>query len=342
VRLIVVLLAVVLGGSVLAGVFWAGMRSLDEPLHLLAPVRFKVASGRSFAHVAAELAAQGVVERPRAWVLYARWKGLASAVKAGEYEIEPGTTPRSLLAKMVSGQVLLHSFTIIDGWRVSELLAALRRSPDIASTLPARPADLMQKIGAPEIDSEGQFLPETYRFPAGTTDVELLHQAHLALIRELDAAWTDRDPNLPLQNAQELLIMASIVEKETSLPQELGIVAGLYLHRLSMGMRLQADPTVIYGLGDRYEGELRSVDLRTDTPYNTYTRTGLPPTPIALPSAAAIRAAAHPDKTDAIFFVASPKGDGSHVFSSTLAKQNAAVAQYVARQRQKSAASSEK
>jgi UPF0755 protein len=243
---------------------------------------------------------------------------------------------------MVSGQVLLHSFTIIDGWRVAELLAALRRSPDIASTLPTRPTDLMQKIGAPGIDSEGQFLPETYRFPAGTTDVELLHQAHLALNRELDAAWTDRDPNIPLQNANALLIMASIVEKETSLPQELGIIAGLYLHRLSMGMRLQADPTVIYGLGDRYEGELRSVDLRTDTPYNTYTRTGLPPTPIALPSAAAIRAAAHPEKTDAIFFVASPKGDGSHVFSSTLAKQNAAVAQYVARQRQKSAASSEK
>ncbi len=338
----IAVLVLLLAGSALARICWVGVRSLDEPLRLNAPMRFKVSPGHSFSHVAADLAARGVIEQPRAWVLYARWKGLASAVKAGEYEIERGTTPRALLAKMVAGQVLLHSFTIIDGWRVQELLAALRRSADIPSTLPSTKPDLMQKIGSPGIDPEGQFLPETYRFPDGTTDVDLLREAHAALHRELDANWTSRDPEIPLQNANELLIMASIVEKETALPQELGIVAGLYLHRLKLGMRLQADPTVIYGLGDRYEGELHTVDLHTDGPYNTYTRTGLPPTPIALPGAAAIRATAHPEKTDALFFVASGRGDGSHVFSSTLEQQNAAVAQYLARQRQKAAESAEK
>jgi len=336
----IVLAVVLLAALALGGVFWVGVRSLDEPLRLAGPVRFKVLPGARFAHVAADLAAQGMLARPRAWVLYARWKGLASAIKAGEYEIEPGTTPRALLAKMVSGQVLLHSFTIVDGWRVQDLLAALRRDPDVASTLPDPAPDLMQKIGSLGVDPEGQFLPETYRFPGGTTDVELLRQAHAALNRELQAAWTDRDPAIPLQNANELLIMSSIVEKETALPRELPEIAGLYLHRLSMGMRLQADPTVIYGLGAGYDGELHTVDLRNDGPYNTYTRTGLPPTPIALPGAAAIRATAHPEKTDAIYFVASGKGDGSHVFSSTLEQQNTAVAQYLARQRQKAAAGS--
>jgi UPF0755 protein len=195
----------------------------------------------------------------------------------------------------------------------------------------------MDTLGLPGIDPEGQFLPETYRFIANTTDIDLLRQAHAALTKELDAAWMARDPELPLRDSHELLIMASIVEKESGLPQELGLIAGVYLHRLQMGMRLQADPTVIYGMGDRYEGDIRTVDLRTDGPYNTYTRVGLPPTPIALAGAAAIRATARPQKTDAIYFVASPKGDGSHVFSPTLEKHNAAVASYLTHQRQKAA-----
>jgi UPF0755 protein len=329
---------VLLLGSAAAAV-WIGIRSLDEPLRVAAPVRFKVAPGASFARVAAELAAQRVIANPRAWVLYARWSHLASAVKAGEYEIQPGTTPRELLTKMVNGQVLLHSFTIVDGWRVQDMLAALRRNTDIVSTVADKAPDLMEKLGLPGIDPEGQFLPETYRFIAGATDLELLRQAHAALTRELEAAWMDRDPELPLRDSHELLIMASIVEKESGLPQELRLIAGLYLHRLSIGMRLQADPTVIYGLGDRYDGDIRTVDLRTDGPYNTYTRVGLPPTPIALAGAAAIRATARPEKTDAIYFVASPKDDGSHVFSSTLEKHNAAVASYVVHQRQKAAGS---
>jgi UPF0755 protein len=330
-----VLLSCLLIGAAAAGLAWLGARSLDEPVQLAAPVRFKVAPGTSFARIAAELAAQGVIAHPRAWVLFARLRNLAPAVKAGEYEIQPGITPRELLTKMVNGQVLLHSFTIVDGWTVRDLLEALRRNPDIALTLADKAPNLMEKLGAPGLDPEGQFLPETYRFIAGTTDVELLRVAHAALVKELESDWTDRDPGLPLQNSRELLIMASIVEKESGLAQELKIIAGLYLHRLAIGMRLQADPTVIYGMGDRYDGDIRTVDLRTDGPYNSYTRTGLPPTPIALAGAAVIRATAHPEKTDAIYFVASPKGDGSHVFSATLQEHNAAVASYLAHQRRK-------
>jgi UPF0755 protein len=335
------LFCVLLLGAGAAVVFWLGARSLDEPLRLAAPMRFKVVPGASFARVAAELAASGAVVDPRAWVLYARWSGLAPAVKAGEYEIQPGITPRELLTKMVNGQVLLHSFTIVDGWRVQEMLAALRRNPDVTATLdveaPKIMATIMEKLGQPGIDAEGQFLPETYRFMHGTTDIELLRQAHAALTRELDSDWKDRDPDIALHSSYELLIMASIVQKESGLPQELGKIAGLYLHRLSIGMRLQADPTVIYGLGEAYDGDIRSVDLRTDGPYNTYTRAGLPPTPIALAGAAVIRATAHPEKTDAIYFVASTKDDGSHVFSATLPEHNSAVASYVAHQRRKAA-----
>jgi UPF0755 protein len=334
----IALLAAVL--AVLAAISvagWQALRSLDAPLRVAAPLRFKVTAGASFAHVAAELAGQGVLAQPRALVLYARWKGLAQAVKAGEYEIQPGTSARELLMKMVNGQVLLHSFTIVDGWRVQDMLEALRRNPEIAATLPptnaAAQAQLMSKLGASGTDAEGQFLPETYRFIGGTTDVELLRQAHAALLKELEAAWTSRDPDLPLHGSGDLLIMASIIEKESGLPQELPKIAGLYLHRLAIGMRLQADPTVIYGLGQNYDGDIHTVDLRTDGPYNTYTRSGLPPTPIALAGAAAIHATARPEKTDALYFVASTKGDGSHVFSATLEQHNAAVAAYVAHQR---------
>jgi len=329
--------------SLLAAVgaeIWLNLRSLDEPLRIAAPLTFKVPAGSRLARVAETLAARGVLARPRALVLYARWKGTASAIKAGEYEIEPGATPRGLLDKLVSGQVVLHSLTIVDGWRVQDLLAAMRRNPDVLATLPATSADVMEKLGMPEVNAEGQFLPETYRFAGGTTDLEVLRQAHAALARTLNTAWMNRDLGIPLHSIDELLIMASIVEKESGLPEELPKIAGLYLHRLKIGMRLQADPTVIYGLGDSYDGDLHTIDLRTDGPYNTYTRTGLPPTAIALPGAAAIEATAHPENTDALYFVASGRGDGSHVFSATLDQHNAAVAQYLARQRQRAASES--
>ena len=326
--------------AIAAALVSAGLRSLDQPLNVSAPLRFKVPPGSRFARVAADLGERGVIQEPRVWVLYARWKGLASAIKAGEYEIEPGATPRSLLSKMVNGQVLLHSFTIVDGWRVQDMLVAIKRNPDIKATLPDSAQGLMDKLGSPGTDAEGQFLPETYRFPSGTSDLEVLKQAHAALVRELNSAWTSRDPAVPLRNADELLIVASIIQKESGVPQELPRIAGLYLHRLRIGMRLQADPTVIYGLGERYDGELHAVDLRTDGPYNTYTRAGLPPTPIALAGAPAIDAAAHPASTDALYFVASTRDDGTHVFSATLEEQNAAVARYVAHLREKTAEAS--
>ena len=335
----VLLVVLFLGAAAAAAglVMLRAVRSLDDPLKVSAPLRFKVAPGSRFSRVAAELAAQGIVEQPRTWVLYARWKGLATAIKAGEYEIDPGASARSLLEKLVSGQVVLHSFTIVDGWRAEDMLAALRRDPDIAATADASAQDLMSRLGVPGLDPEGQFLPETYRFPEGTPELEILRQAHAALAHELESAWAGRDPTLTLKNAAELLIVASIVQKESGLPQELPKIAGLYLHRLRIGMRLQADPTVIYGLGEHYDGQLHSADLHTDGPYNTYLRAGLPPTPIALAGAAAIRAAAHPENTDALYFVASPKDDGSHIFSATLEEQNAAVARYVAHLREKAA-----
>ncbi len=317
-----------------------GLESLDEPLRLTAPLRFKVLPGSRFARVVASLADRGIVPRPRSWVLYARFRALDTAIKAGEYEIEPGMTPRQLLAKLDSGQVLLHSLTIVDGWRLRDLLAAMRHNPDIRVTLPDQPPDLMARLGSPGVDPEGEFLPETYRFPTGTSDLDILRQAHTALSRVLDAAWAGRDATIPVKNSYELLIMASIVEKESGLPDELPKIAGLYWHRLSIGMRLQADPTVIYGLRDDHEGDLHSIDLHTDGPYNTYTRTGLPPTPIALTGGAAIKATAHPEKTDALYFVASPNGDGSHVFSTTLAEHDAAVVRYLERLRQKGASAS--
>jgi UPF0755 protein len=336
---ILLLLAAAAGSQV-----WLGLNSLDEPLAVASTTRFKVAPGARFAHVVSQLDAQGLVPRPRSWVLYARWKGLAGAIKTGEYEIEPGLTPRQLLQKMVKGEVLLHSLTIVDGWRAQDVLVAMRHNPDVVVTLPAKARellekpDLLDKIGLAGAGLEGQFLPETYRFPTGTTDLELLREAHAALTKILDAAWKDRDQSIPLHSAYELLIMSSIVQKESGLPAELPKIAGLYLHRLDIGMRLQADPTVIYGLGDTYDGTIHTVDLRTDGPYNSYTRIGLPPTPIALVSAAVIEATAHPEKTDALYFVASGRGDGSHVFSVTLEQQNAAVAQYLAKLRQRAAA----
>ena len=334
-RALLILLVLGVAAAAAGLLLLQALHSLNEPLKVTAPLRFKVAPGSRFARVAAELGAQGVIEQPRTWVLYARWKGRASAIKAGEYEIDPGATPRSLLEKLVAGQVVLHSFTIVDGWRVQDMLAALKRDPEIAVAADEASRDLMAQLGAPGLDPEGQFLPETYRFTEGTSELEILRQAHVALVRELEAAWASRDPALTLKSAAELLTVASIVQKESGVPQELPKIAGLYLHRLRIGMRLQADPTVIYGLGEHYDGQLHSVDLRTDGPYNTYARAGLPPTPIALAGAAAIRATAHPENTDALYFVASPKDDGSHIFSATLEEQNAAVARYVAHLREK-------
>lgn len=313
--------------------------SLDRPGTLRATLIYTVPPHAHFAQVAADLHARGAIAHPRLWSLYARWYGLATRIKAGEYAVEPGITPRRLLQQLVAGQVLLHSFTIIDGWQVRDLLAALRQNDQVRRTLPpmTTATDLMPRLGFPAGSAEGQFLPETYRFPGGTTDVALLKQAHAALQKDLESAWAAREPDIPLHSPQELLILASIVEKETGLGSERARIAGVYAQRLLEGMRLQADPTVIYGLGERYDGNIRTADLRTDGPYNTYTRAGLPPTPIALPGAASLRAAAHPDMSGDLYFVASGAGDGSHVFSRTYEQHSRAVTHYLEAMRRRAA-----
>jgi len=328
--LLTAVILAVIGG---AGVQWA-LKSLDEPAALPGPLVYRVPAHARFGQVAADLKSRGALRHPRILALYARYRGLATQIKAGEYAIEADVTPRKLLQQLVDGEVILHSFTIVDGWQARELLEALRRSPDISRTLPASEPDLMARFGAPHQSPEGQFLPETYKFPAGMTDIGLLSIAHAALVKELAADWADRDARLPLTTPGDMLTLASIVEKETGLASERPKIAGVYAQRLIIGMRLQADPTIIYGLGERYDGDIRTVDLRTDGPYNTYTRAGLPPTPIALAGAAALRATAHPDITGALFFVASGLGDGGHVFSVTLQEHNQAVARYLQRQRQ--------
>ncbi len=301
---------------------------LDRPLRLPPEgIVHEVAPGTSLAALAHALAARGVLDRPRYLVWYARWRGIARRIRAGEYHLPAGTTPRGLLEMLVAGRVRLHRLTVVEGWTFRELRAALRAHPAIVQTLgDADGAAVMAEIGHPGEHPEGRFLPDTYRFPKGTTDVAFLRRAYEAMEAFLARAWAGRAPGLPLASPYEALVLASIVEKETSVPEERPLVAGVFVRRLARGMRLQADPTVIYGLGEAFDGNLRRRDLRRDTPYNTYTRAGLPPTPICLPGRASIEAVLHPAPGDALYFVA--KGDGTHHFSATLAEHERAVRRY--------------
>ena len=292
--------------------------------------------GTPFARAVRNLAEQGIIEDPRWLSWYGRLTGDAARLRAGEYFIESGIDQKQLLQKLVSGDVRLYSFTIVEGWTFRELLLAMQEQPAIVSTLVAEDAaKLLDDLGAEYDHPEGLFLPETYRFPRGTKDVELLRQAHELLLEVLTDAWTARAVGLPLSTPYEALTLASIIEKETALASERPRIAGVFVRRLQQGMRLQTDPTVIYGLGDAFDGNLTRRHLRSDTPYNTYTRGGLPPTPIALPGEAAIRAAVTPADGREIYFVATGLGDGSHKFSETKAEHDAAVREYLARQRAK-------
>jgi UPF0755 protein len=264
------------------------------------------------------------------WVVWSRLTRSDSALKAGEYELQPGLTPRGLLTLLSSGQVLLHSITFIEGSTFADVRNALVASDAVNNENVNRgDADIMRALGEPELHPEGQFFPDTYRFPRGTTDLELLAIAHRRLRDELNKAWAQRAADLPLASSYEALILASIVEKETALERERAQIAGVFVERLRRGMRLQTDPTVIYGMGVSYDGNIRRADLSRDTPYNTYTRPGLPPTPIAMPSLESLHAAVQPDVSGALFFVATGAGDGSHYFSKTLAEHNLAVRRYL-------------
>ncbi|MBL8248395.1 MAG: endolytic transglycosylase MltG [Candidatus Competibacter sp.] len=301
-------------------------RFLDTPLGVPAGgLTLEIKPGMGIADLTRELRRQPGLLRS-AWYLqtYARLSGLASRLKVGEYAIAPGITPRSLIDQLVAGRVLQHALTVVEGWTFQQLRHALAAHPKIAQTLrEAGDAEIMARLGRPGEHPEGRFFPDTYHFPAGATDVAFLKRALAAMDQRLAEAWGDRSPNLPLHDAYQALILASIVEKETALAAERAEIAGVLVRRLRNGMLLQTDPTVIYGLGAAFDGNLRKQDLVADTPYNTYTRKGLPPTPIALPGAAALAAAVHPAPGDALYFVAN--GKGGHVFSRTLDQHNQAV-----------------
>jgi UPF0755 protein len=328
-------IAVVIGllAAVAAGTAAWAWRVLNEPISVPADAAlFEVPSGAGLASITRELGRKGVIPGPRLLQWYGRFRGDATRIHAGEYVLTTDLTSLSLLDKLRRGEVYLHQFTIIEGWRFTDLLTQLRADPAIAAGS-ATPAEIMTALGEPELHPEGQFLPDTYSFPRGTTDVALLGWAHAALGKALAEAWATRAEDSVLATPYEALILASIVEKETALASERRLIAGVFHERLARGMRLQTDPTVIYGLGDAYDGNIRRRDLEADTPYNTYTRRGLPPTPISLPGVASIRAATNPERTGALYFVATGEPDGSHKFSRTLEEHNQAVRNYVRRQR---------
>ncbi len=299
-------------------------------------VDFLIAPGTPFATVSRELEDAGIVSDGYLLRLYARSTGRAADVQAGEYRIEPGMTPADLMQTFTSGQVKLYSFTIVEGWNHRELLAALHEHPAISVTMSAEdwPA-LLADLGAETRWPEGLFLPETYRFARGTPERTVLKQAYRLMQSVLAEEWRERAAGTPLASPYEALILASIVEKETARADERQRIAGVFLRRLEKRMRLQTDPTVIYGIGAGFNGNLTRRDLRTDTPYNTYTRHGLPPTPIAMPGRAAIHAALNPAAGNALYFVATGLGDGSHAFSATKDEHDAAVREYLARLRRK-------
>jgi UPF0755 protein len=303
---------------------------LHAPLKLSQTQTVDVVLGSRFHGLLDELRERGILASSRQelylWV-YARVRGEAALIKAGEYALQPGLTSIDLLTLLLSGKTVLHEVRLVEGWRFGQAIAAIRLNADIAQT--QKDADgkaLMAAIGRPGVDPEGRLFPDTYRFPKGTSDVSLLKQAALALDRHLASEWAERAQNLPYDSPDQALVMASLIEKETAAPEERAKIAGVFVRRLQQGMRLQTDPTVIYGLGSAYDGNIRSRDLVTDTPYNTYTRDGLPPTPICLPGRESIHAAMHPEEGTALYFVS--RGDGTHQFSTTLDEHNAAVRRY--------------
>ena len=316
-------LLVVLGLAAAAGGWW-----LNHALPLSGgSAELSIESGTSPREVAQAWVQAGVRSSPDLLYAYFRVSGQARRIRAGSYEIDPGTTPRQLLAKMVQGIETLEQVRFIEGWTVRQMRQALAKAAHLKqTTAQMSERELMAALGQPQMPAEGRFFPDTYVFSRGVSDLAILKRAHAAMQVRLAAAWAERSPDSPLKDADEALILASIVEKETGTAADRGLVAGVFANRLRIRMPLQTDPTVIYGLGESFDGNLRKRDLLSDTPFNTYTRNGLPPTPIALPGVASLRAAVQPQATKAFYFVA--RGDGSSVFSETLAEHNRAVNKY--------------
>lgn len=323
-------LLLVLGAFGVALYLWSDYRQFESaPLAVGdASQSFEVASGDSLARIVARVRTQGLSNAPDEYWRVLGWRSeTARRLQVGEYEIKPGTTALELLRQLHNGRVRQYRFTVVEGWNVRELRAALAARADLEQKLAGiDDAAMMERVGRPGVHPEGRFLPETYAFVRGSSDVHLLQRAAKAMDRALEAAWTARAPGVVVKSPEEALILASVIEKETGKASERRRIAGVFSRRLELGMLLQTDPTVIYGIGDAYAGNITRAHLDTDTPYNSYTRAGLPPTPIAMPGVDALRAAVDPAPGKDLYFVA--RGDGGHEFSADLAAHNAAVARY--------------
>ena len=301
---------------------------LNTPLKLKQlPQVFTVRQGSTLKAASRQLYNQGVLPEPWSFWLYARVMGMGREIKAGSYQLTEPVTPPQLLEKLVSGDFHLSVVTVIEGWSFKQMRAALNQNLNLQhDSQNLSDAELLHKLGLNYAHAEGLFFPDTYFAALGSSDLLILKRAHETMQKHLQAAWEERAPGLPYRNPYEALVMASIVEKETGRDADRNLVAAVFVNRLKKGMRLQTDPTVIYGLGDKFDGNLRKIDLLTDTPYNTYTRNGLPPSPIALPGLKSLHSALNPANSNALYFVA--RGDGSSHFSSTLTEHNRAVNQY--------------
>lgn len=311
------------------------LRALHSPMPGLDQERFyMLESGSNLTRVANDLAAQELLQYPLALRLLARWQGVANSIQVGEYRLRPGMSPADLLEDMVAGRIVQYRLTLVEGWTIRQALAAIHDAEHIDRQLSPAPDDreLIEALGLEYDSPEGMIFPDTYFYTRGTSDIELLRRGHGRLMEVLNTAWEQRLGALPYDNPYEALILASIIEKESAASSERGHIAGVFVRRLEQGMRLQSDPTVIYGLGTEFDGDLRRNDLDELSDYNTYRINGLPPSPIALAGADSIRAALNPLPSDYLYFVS--RGDGSHQFSATLEEHNAAVNRF---QRQGSA-----
>jgi UPF0755 protein len=290
-------------------------------------VNYVLAPGTSFGAMAKDLERRGLISSALYFRIIARWDDKAHRIRAGEYHIAVGTKPEQLLDQMVAGKVISYSFTLVEGWTFQQVLEAVREQEALQGTFENLTAEaIMERLGHPGEHPEGRFLADTYHFPRGTTDLALLQRAYGAMQEFLQQEWDRRAADLPFKTPYEALILASIVEKETAVAEERPQIAGVFIRRLRKGMKLQTDPTVIYGMGERFDGNIRRRDLSENTPYNTYVHRGLTPTPISMPGRDAIRAVLHPADGKSLYFVA--KGDGSHYFSATLQEHNKAVRKY--------------
>ncbi|TNF98330.1 MAG: endolytic transglycosylase MltG [Gammaproteobacteria bacterium] len=304
------------------------LRFLATPMTIeKLPFLYTVDKGSSLRSVVDELVNKDHIEHGKYLLWYGRSEDIGRQIKAGEYSFNKPPTPLEFLDRLVSGQVSQYSLTIVEGWSFRQMLSAIRSNQYITQTITDLDSEaIMKQLGQEGQHPEGLFFPDTYLFPKNTIDLDFLERSMRMMQQVLDEEWAAREENLPIKSPYEALILASIIEKETGVPNERPEIAGVFVRRLQKGMLLQTDPTVIYGMGDQYDGNIRRRDLKTDTPYNTYTRRGLPPTPIALPGREAIHAALHPAPGKALYFVA--RGDGSHQFSDTLKAHNLAVAKY--------------